>query len=189
MERTIFLQHYRVCLKSDGTPRELSRDGPAITYDAVDERSREAVDLKLIPLESIEPGVREQLEEQARLAQNLRHINIAKVLDFGREGGDLVCISEHMPGETLAAWVANHGPMPADAVLRVAEQMVSVLSSASFHRLPYPPIEPSDIIIVPGQTPEGSWPLVKLTNFGLPPLTLRTEIQSAQSETRDEALS
>jgi len=186
MERTIFLQHYRVCLKSDGTPREISRDGAAITYEAADERTREAVDLKLIPLESLEPGVREQLEEQARLAQSLRHINIAKVLDFGREGGELVCISEHLPGETLAAWVANHGPMPADAVLRVAEQIVSVLSSASFHRLPYPPIEPSDIIIVPGQTPEGTWPLVKLINFGLPAMAADTKLQSANSETPEQ---
>src|SRR6266446_984418 len=187
MERTIFLQHYRVCLKSDGSPREISRDGAAITYEAVDERTREAVDLKLIPLESLEPGVREQLEEQARLAQSLRHINIAKVLDFGREGGDLVCISEHLPGETLAAWVANHGPMAADAVLRVAEQIVSVLSSASFHKLTFPPIQPSDIIVVPGQTPEGSWPLVKLINFGLPALASSPQLQTEHSQTREEA--
>ena len=186
MERTIFLQHYRVCLKSDGTPREINRDGAAITYESVDERTREAVDLKLIPLESLEPGVREQLEEQARVAQNMRHVNIAKVLDFGREGGDLVCISEHLPGETLAAWVASHGPMAADAVLRVAEQIVSVLSSASFHRLPFPPIEPSDIIIVPGQTPEGTWPLVKLINFGLPAMAAGTKLQSANSETIEQ---
>src|SRR5207247_10437037 len=58
--------------------------------------------------------------------------------------------------------------MRADAALRVAEQIVSVLSSASFHKLPYPCIQPSDVMIVPGQTPEGSWPLIKLTNFGLP---------------------
>jgi hypothetical protein len=189
MERTIFLQHYRVCLKSDGTPRELSRDGAAITYEAVDERSREPVDLKLIPLESIAPDVRGQLEEQARAAQQLRHVNIAKVFDFGREGGDLVCISEHLPGETLAAWVADHGPMPADAVLRVAEQIVSVLSSASFHKLPFPPIQPSDIIVVPGQTPEGSWPLVKLINFGLPAFSSGPNVQPEDSKTREQTSS
>jgi serine/threonine protein kinase len=189
MERTIFLQHYRVRLRSDGSPRELSRDGAAITYEAVDERSREPVDLKLIPLESINPGVREQLEEQARAAQMLRHVNIAKVFDFGREGGNLVCVSEYLPGETLAAWVAAHGPMPADAALRVAEQIVSVLSSASFHRLPYPPIQPSDIIVVPGQTPEGSWPLVKLINFGLPALSSGPKVQPENSETREQASS
>jgi len=187
MERTIFLQHYRVCLKSDGTPRELSRDGAAITYEAMDERSREPVDLKLIPLENIDPDIPGQLEAQARAAQNLRHVNIAKVFDFGREGGDLVCISEHLPGETLAAWVAAHGPMPADAALRVAEQIVSVLSSASFHKLTFPPIQPSDIIVVPGQTPEGSWPLVKLINFGLPALTSSPELKAEDSQTREEA--
>ncbi len=187
MERTIFLQHYRICLKSDGTPRELSRDGAAITYEAVDERSREPVDLKLIPLQNIDPDIPGQLEAQAHAAQNLRHVNIAKVIDFGRESGDLVCISEHLPGETLAAWVAAHGPMPADAALRVAEQIVSVLSSASFHKLLFPPIQPSDIIVVPGQTPEGTWPLVKLINFGLPALTSSPKIQAEDSQTREEA--
>jgi serine/threonine protein kinase len=189
MERTIFLQHYRVRLRSDGSPRELSRDGTAITYEAVDERSGDPVDLKLISVETIDSGVRERLEERARAAQMLRHVNIAKVFDFGREGGDFVCVSERLPGETLAAWVGDHGPMPADAALRVAEQIVSVLSSASFHRLPYPPIQPSDIIVVPGQTPEGSWPLVKLINFGLPALSSGPNVQPENSETREQASS
>jgi serine/threonine protein kinase len=188
MERTTFLQHYRICLRSDGTPREFSRDGAAITYEAVDERSREPVDLKLIPLENIDPDIPGQFEAQARAAQNLRHVNVARVIDFGREGGDLVCISEHLPGETLAAWVAAHGPMPADAALRVAEQIVSVLSSASFHKLTFPPIQPSDIIVVPGQTPEGTWPLVKLINFGLPALIPSPQVQAEDSQPRDETL-
>ena len=59
MDRTIYLQHYRICLTSDGAPREINTHGAAITYEAVDERSREPVDLRLIPLESIDPGVSE----------------------------------------------------------------------------------------------------------------------------------
>jgi hypothetical protein len=175
MERTIFLQHYRVCLGSDGEPNELGRDGAVIAYEAVDERSSETVALTLVPTDSVNPALRDQFEEQARAVQRLRHVNIAKVFDFGREGGNYVYISERLPGETLAAWVAQHGPMPADATLRVAEQIVSVLSSAGFHKLPYPPIEPAYIFVVPGQTPEGGWPLVKLTNFGLAGLTSDVE--------------
>ena len=167
MARTIFLQHYRVCLGSDGTPNELGRDGDAIAYEAVDERTREPVALTLVPVESIDPALREQFEELARAVQRLRHVNIAKVFDFGREGENYVYVSERPIGETLAAWVAQHGPMPPDATLRVAEQIVSVFSSASFHKLPYPPIDLSQIFVVPGQTPEGGWPLVKLTNFGV----------------------
>jgi serine/threonine protein kinase len=188
MERTIYLQHYRIRVGSDGNPYEIDRNG-STTYEAVDERTGEPVSLKLISTESIGTALREQFQENAFAAQKLRHVNVVKVLDFGREGDDFVYVSEHLPGETLAAWVRSHGPMPVDAALRVAEQIVSVLSSASFHRLPFPPVQPSDIIVVPGQTPEGTWPLVKLTNFGLPPLTLRTEVQPAHSETPDQALS
>jgi serine/threonine protein kinase len=181
MERTTFLEHYRVCFASDGTPNELGSDGAVIAYEAVDERSGEPVALTLVPLASIDPALREQFEEQARAVQRMRHVNIAKVFDFGRDGEDYVYVSERLPGETLAAWVAQHGPMPADATLRVAEQIVSVLSSASFHKLPSPPIDPSGIIVVPGQTPEGGWPLVKLTNFGLAGLTAGPE-NSASAE-------
>src|SRR5262245_53764776 len=175
MERTIFLQHYRVCLGYDGEPNELGRDGTVIAYEAVDERSSEQVALTLVPTDSVDPALREQFEEQARAVQRLRHVNIAKVFDFGREGGNYVYVSERLPGESLAAWVAQHGPMGADATLRVAEQVVSVLSSAGFHKLPFPPVEPAYIFVVPGQTPEGGWPLVKLTNFGLAGLTSDAE--------------
>jgi serine/threonine protein kinase len=161
----------------------------------VDERSGESVAVTLVPVESIDPAARERFEEQARSLQRLRHVNIAKVFDFRREGENYVYVSERLPGEALAAWVVQQGPMPADATLRVAEQIVSVLSSASFHKLPCPPIGPSDIIVVPGQTPEGGWPLVKLTNFGLarlrsdPDSSPRDEVASPDAsgelETRD----
>ena len=167
MERTTFLEHYRLSPGFDGAPKELGRDGAAIAYEAVDERSREPVAVTVVPEESIDPALREHFEEQARAVQRLRHANIAKVFDFGREGENYVYVSEQPIGETLAAWVAQHGPMPADATLRVAEQIVSVFSSASFHKLPYPPIDLSHIFVVPGQTPEGGWPLIKLTNFGV----------------------
>jgi serine/threonine protein kinase len=135
MERTTFLEHYRASLSSEGAPRELNRTGTAITYKAIDERSGDAVALTLIPIASIDPATREQFEEQARAAQKVRHINIAKVVDIGHDQDHFVYVSELLQGEPLASWVEEHGPMPADAVLRVAEQIVSVLSTASFHKL------------------------------------------------------
>src|SRR4029453_17415597 len=182
MERTTFLEHYRVGLSSDGTPNELGRDGAVIAYDAVDERSGEPVALTLVPVASIDPALREQFEEQARAVQRLRHVNIAKVFDFGREGENYVYVSERLPGETLAAWVAQHGPMPADAPLGGGDKIGRGFPSASCHKLPYPPIDPSGIIVVPGQTPEGGWPLVKLTNFGVAGLKADPE-NSPKAET------
>ncbi len=189
MEHTTFLKNYRIRLKYDGSPYEPDRDGPAISYEAVDERTAEPVSVTLIPAESIDPSKQEQFEEHLSVAQKLRHANIATVLDFGREGGDYVYVSERLPGETLASWVRTHGPMAADATLRIGEQVVSVLSSAGFHKLPYPSIQPSDIMLVPGQTAEGSWPLVKVTNFGLPALMANPEPQLAESKMSKEPAS
>jgi Protein kinase domain len=187
MERTTFLKNYRIRLKYDGSPYEPDRNGPAISHEAVDERTAEPVSVTLIPAKSIDPAERQEFEEHVSAAQKLRHANIAKVLDFGREGDDYVYVSERLAGETLASWVRSHGPMAADAALRVGEQIVSVLSSADFHKLPYPSIRPSDIMLVPGQTAEGSWPLVKVTNFGLPALMARPEPQLTEAEMPSQA--
>ena len=167
MERTTFLGHYRISVDHNGAPRELGRAGTAITYEAIDERSGETVALKLIPVSSIDPAAREQFEEQARAAASIKHVNIANVLNFRREEDHFVYVSELLPREHLASWVEQNGPMPADAVLRVAEQIVSVLSTARFHKLAHCTIQPSNLMIVPGSTPEGGWPFVKLMNFGL----------------------
>ena len=187
MERTIFLKNYRIRLQYDGTPYEPLGAGLATSYEAVDERTGEPVSVTLIPAASIDPVEREGFEEHVSSAQKLRHVNIAKVLDFGREGDDYVYVSERLAGETLALWVRSHGPMPADAALRVGEQIVSVLSSAGFHKLPYPPVQASDVMLVPGQTAEGTWPLVKVTNFGLPAIMARPAPQLSESDVPDKA--
>jgi hypothetical protein len=186
MERTTFLKNYRIRLQYDGTPYEPASAGSTTSYEAVDERTGEPVSVTLIPAKSIDPAERAAFEEHVSVAQKLRHVNIAKVLDFGREGADYVYVSERLAGETLASWVRSHGPMPADASLRVGEQIVSVLSSAGFHKLPYPPIQSSDVMLVPGQTAEGTWPLVKVTNFGLPALVPQPEPQLIKSDVPDQ---
>ena len=164
MEQTTFLGHYRISVSRDGTPHELGRAGAAITYKAVDQRSGEPVALKLIPIANIDEELQKQFEEQARPAQQLHHANIAKVLDFGKEAGQFVYVSEYLEGETVDSWIEEHGPMPPDAVLRVAAQVVSALSAASFHRLTHRAIQPSNLLIVPGPTAEGGWPFVKLVD-------------------------
>src|SRR5438046_8704156 len=128
MEQTTFLGHYRISVSRDGTPHELGRAGAAITYKAVDQRSGEPVALKLIPIANIDPEVQKEFEEQARPAQQLHHFNIAKVLDFGKEAGQFVYVSEYLAGETVESWIQQHGPMPPDAVWSGAAEAASALS-------------------------------------------------------------
>jgi serine/threonine protein kinase len=175
MERTTFLEHYRICVKHDGAPQELSRAGTVITYKAVDDRFGEPVALKLIPIASVDPAAREQLVEQARAAQKLDHVNIAKIIAVGIEHEYVALVLEYLAGETAESWIMERGPMPADEVLRVGLQVVRALRAAAFHRLAHGAIQPSNVMIVPGQAPDGGWPFVKLLNFGLAGLERHSE--------------
>ena len=175
MERATFCEHYQITNQYNGSPAELGRFGPAVIYKASDLRSGAPVALTLLPIASVDPAARPRLEEHLRVAAELDHANIAKVVAVGGTEDELAFVSEYPQGETLETWVAAHGPMPADAVLGVALQVMSALAAVRFVALTYPAIGPSNLIIVSGQTAEGRWPSVKILNFGLAGLELATE--------------
>jgi serine/threonine protein kinase len=178
MEPTTFFKHYRICTSEAG--REVSRTGAAINYKAIDTRSHEPVRLQLIPLATIDPEKLDQLKERAETAEKLDHVNIAKTFAVGVEHDYLALVSEHLEGETADSWIVAHGPMPADAALRVGLQIVRAIGAAAFFNLTHRAIQPSNLMIVPGQSPDGGWPFVKLLNFGLAGLELHSDSAEAR---------
>ena len=166
MEQKTFFEHYRICVRDDGSAQELGRTALCTIYKGVDARSGDPVAIKLIPTASLDESTREQFEDQARAAQALDHINIAKIHAFGVEGDQFAYVGEYLEGETTESWVATHRPMTPDVVLRIALQIVSALSATTFHKVTHRAIQPSNLVIVPGPTAEGDWPLVKLINPG-----------------------
>ena len=70
--------------------------------------------------------------------------------------------------------------MPVGPVLRIASQVVSALGAAAFHRIIHHAINPSNLVLVPGQTAEGEWPLVKVLHFvGVAPKFSGTDVAVA----------
>jgi len=183
MEHTTFFEHYRLCTSDDESAQEVSRTGAAINYKAIDTRSNEPVQLQLIPLATIEPTKLQQLKERAETAEKLDHVNIAKTLAVGVEHDYLAIVSEHFEGETADSWIVANGPMPADAAVRVGLQVVRAIGAAAFFNLTHRAIQPSNLMIVPGESPDGGWPFTKLLNFGLAGL----ELHSASGEARELA--
>ena len=178
MEPTTFLEHYRICTTEAG--REVSRTGPAIDYKAIDTRTHNPVRLQLIPLAAIEPEKLAQLRERAETAEKLDHVNIAKTFAVGVDHDYFVIVSEHFDGETADSWIVENGPMPADAALRVGLQIVRALGAAAYFNLTHRAIQPSNLVIAPGESPDGGWPFVKLLNFGLASLELHSDSAEAQ---------
>src|SRR5213082_2747721 len=182
-EEGMFSENYSVCLNDDGSPREIARSGPVVTYKAIGYDSGRAVAMQLIPLASIDEVERVRFEENARMAQKLENANLAGVLDVGVEHDHFVFVSEYLEGETADSWVRAHGPMPADAVLRIGLQVMTVLAEAATYSLTHRSIQPANLMILPGVAFDGGWPRVKLLNFGLGGL----KVHSDNSETHELA--
>src|SRR5947209_924469 len=180
MEHTTFFEHYRVCTGEDESAQEVSRTGAAINYKAIDTRSHEPVQLQLIPVATIEPTKLQQLKERAETAEKLDHVNIAKTFAVGVEHDYLALVSEHFEGETADSWVIANGPMPADAAVRVGLQVVRAIGAAAFFNLTHRAIQPSNLMIVPGESPDGGWPFVKVLIFGLAGLELHSDSAEAR---------
>ena len=179
MEHTTFFEHYRICTSEDESAQEVSRTGAAINYKAIDPRSHEPVRLQLIPLATIDPEKLAQLKERAETAEKLDHVNIAKTFAVGVEHDYFALVSEHFEGETADSWIVENGPMAADAALRVGLQVVRAIGAAAFFNLTHRAIQPSNLMIVPGESPDGGWPFVKLLNFGLAGLELHSDSAEA----------
>jgi serine/threonine protein kinase len=180
MEHTTFFEHYRVCTSDDESVQEVSRTGAAINYKAIDTRSNEPVQLQLIPVATIEPAKLQQLKERAETAEKLDHVNIAKTFKVGVEHDYLALVSEHFEGETADSWIVANGPMLADAAVRVGLQVVRAIGAAAFFNLTHRAIQPSNLMIVPGESPDGGWPFVKVLNFGLAGLELHSDSGEAR---------
>ena len=171
MEHKIFLAKYRVAadeiaLAADpvGAPLSEAPTVPRI-YRGVEIDSGRDVAVEVIPALAFKIAVRKQLEEEATSAKKINHINIPALYDFGIEDDHLIYVTEYFDGTSAEEWVNEHGPMPTGAVLRIALQVIGAMGAASFQKISHHAINPGNLILVPGQTPEGDWPLVKVFHF------------------------
>jgi eukaryotic-like serine/threonine-protein kinase len=178
MDSKIFLGKYRVAAEEMEAVGEIA-DSP-LAYEAKEIDSGKKVVVEIVPAASLKTAVRERLEAEAIAAKKLNHVNIPALCDFGVEDNHLVYVTEDLEGTPAEEWVNAEGPMPVGPVLRIASQVVSALDAAAFHRINHRAINPSNLVLVPGQTAEGEWPLVKVLHFvGVAPKLSGTDVAVA----------
>lgn len=176
MGHKIFLSKYRVAADeislSGVDPASVATTAVAaesITssriYRGVDIDSGHDVSVEVIPAVAFKNSVRDQLDTEATAAKKINHINIPALYDFGIEDDQLIYVTEYFDGTSAEEWVNEHGPMPTGSVLRIGLQVIGAMGAASFHKISHHAINPANLVLVPGQTPEGDWPLVKVLHF------------------------
>ncbi|MEW6281407.1 MAG: ATPase, T2SS/T4P/T4SS family, partial [Candidatus Eremiobacterota bacterium] len=105
---------------------------------------------------------RQQLLREGRLLARLQHRNLPRILEVMEDQGRVVLVGEELAGRTLAAYVAEVGPVDDRLLRRWLAQLLSVLD---FLHTRTPPIvhrdlRPDTILL----TPHG---VLKLGDFGL----------------------
>src|SRR5581483_11890370 len=156
---------------------DIARFDRAVTQSEISRRAKRPDDLQTNPQNCVR--AHRAMTHDPRLGRFAVHPfrNKTEIFVVGLESDDeyLGLVSEWVDGETAESWIVSHGPMSADAVLRIGLQVVRALGAAAYLALSHRAIEPGDIMIVRGQTADGGWPFVKLLNFGLAGLGIYDE--------------
>lgn len=145
---------------------ELGRGGFGIVYAAFDRGPlQRTVALKVIrfaPGEPTQPTVqaRQRFLEEARVAGNLSHNNIATVYDVGEFSGSVYMTQELAPGRDLRKILAEAGPLPLRRIIAISRQVCEGLAHAHARNIVHRDIKPGNIVV-------GAEDRVKITDFGL----------------------
>ena len=162
MERKIFLGKYRVATTKSAQWWAAQRS--YFRCEAEEIRSGKRVILELLPLSLLGRSEQEACDRRAAVAGHLRHPNLPALYGLGKEDGFLILATEELEGVSVAAWPASYGQMSPASAVGVALQVASALRVLLQHAIPQPPVQPSEILLVPGCTTEDDEPLVKLAN-------------------------
>jgi eukaryotic-like serine/threonine-protein kinase len=139
----------------------LGKGGMGTVYEATDLRFGSTVAVKEMMLTGDE--LVRAFEREARLLNKLRHAALPVVMDYFAEGGRYFLVMQYIPGDDLAASLAERGgPFPAEEVLEWADQLLNALAYLHTQEPPviHRDVKPHNLKL----TPSGE---VILLDFGL----------------------
>ena len=157
--------HFEVEIGPDGKPVELGRGAMGITYKASDTTLRRPVALKVISSRLLHnESLKNRFLREARAAASLRHPYVASIYYLGSTEASYFYAMELIEGQTLEAYISQHGPLDVKLALEITIQITSALGAAHQAGLVHRDIKPANIIL----TRESHGQLTaKVIDFGL----------------------
>ncbi len=139
---------------------QIGKGGMGEVYRARDTNLDRDVAIKVLPEAFAQDAERlARFEREARTLASLNHPKIAIIYGLERGDGIRGLIMELVEGLTLAERIAQ-GPIPADEVLAIAEQIIEALEAAHEQGIVHRDLKPANIKLRPDGT-------VKVLDFGL----------------------
>jgi TolB-like protein/Tfp pilus assembly protein PilF len=172
--------HFEVEIGPDGKPVELGRGAMGITYKASDTTLRRPVALKVISSRLLHnESLKNRFLREARAAASLRHPYVASIYYLGSTEASYFYAMELIEGQTLEAYISQHGPLEVKLALEITIQIASALAAAHQAGLVHRDIKPANIIL----TRESHGQLTaKVIDFGLVKFATGDMEESSASE-------
>ncbi|MEX2177520.1 MAG: serine/threonine-protein kinase, partial [Gemmatimonadaceae bacterium] len=140
--------------------RMLGRGGMGAVYHAHEKALDRQVAIKVLPPDAVGGDARDRFMREARTAARLTHPNIVPLLTFGETDGLVYYVMGYVDGESLEQRLRRAGPMDADVVARLLEQLAHALDYAHAQGIVHRDVKPDNILLDSAGTP-------KLTDFGI----------------------
>jgi tRNA A-37 threonylcarbamoyl transferase component Bud32 len=128
--------------------RELGHGGMGSVYEArhATLRTRAAVKVLSAGLES-EESFRQRFHREAELQAQLRHPNVARVLDYLEDAGRWFLVIEYVDGGSLADRLARGEKVPRQQAIAWARQALTGLAHAHQNGIVHRDIKPANLLI------------------------------------------
>ena len=114
-------------------------------WSAFDDELDREVAIKIPRSGSLDPVQEEQFWREARIAAQLRHPNIVRVHEIGRDGDTPYIVSDLIRGKTLSSWMLTQPPFRATSLMcaKVADALQHAHDSGVVHR----DLKPSNVML------------------------------------------
>lgn len=128
----------------------LAKGGMGLVLKAEDSFLQRSVAIKLIQFERFaDAAFQERFVREARTLSSLDHPNIVKVLNHGvSESGVPYCVMELLKGQTLAAFLLEHGVLSLGQFHSIFTQLLDGLSEAHKHNIVHRDLNSKNIVLV-----------------------------------------